>query len=195
MEQLVRYRNNCWIAALALLAQCSEQRPNLQTLNADSVELRASQGILYVDGEAYSGTLYSLYENTIDTVEVRNYLQGKEDGIWRSYHANGRIQSVRYFNHGKKEGQYKAWWEDGSIRLDYNFSNDEYEGAVKDWSASGILTKNMHYRKGHEDGLQQQWDATGKIWANYEARNGRNYGITGVKACATLWKNDSVSAH
>jgi hypothetical protein len=48
----------------------------------------------------------------------------------------------------------------------------------------------MNFHQGHEQGLQQLWQSDGKLWANYEARNGRNYGLVGVKGCATLWKDD-----
>jgi antitoxin component YwqK of YwqJK toxin-antitoxin module len=81
------------------------------------------------------------------------------------------------------------------MRLEYNFKNGEYEGNGKEWTSSGMLIKNLNYSNGQEVGLQQLWTADGTLWANYEVRNGRHYGITGVKSCSTLWKDDSVAAH
>jgi hypothetical protein len=36
-------------------------------------------------------------------------------------------------------------------------------------------------------GAQIAWYPNGKLRLNYVVRNGRQYGLTGVKNCATVW--------
>lgn len=196
MVQPEPYHNSILIFVLLLLPACADnQNSNAPLVNRDQVTTRTSGGISYVNDVVFSGSLFSLDPNGIDTLEVQEFKDGREHGIWIQKYQNGKIQSKRFFKHGKKEGQFDAWWENGNKRLEYHFKNGEYEGNAKEWAVNGMLIKSLNYANGHEAGLQQQWTDKGDVWANYEVRNGRHYGITGVKSCATLWKDDEVLAH
>jgi hypothetical protein len=196
MEQPELFRNSFLFFFLLLLSGCAtNENSNGPFVNRDQAAARTSGGILYVNDIVFSGTLFSLNPNGIDTIEVQEFKEGREHGFWMQKYANGIIQSKRYFKHGKKEGQFDAWWENGNKRLEYHFKNGEYEGNSKEWAVNGMLIKSLNYANGHEEGLQQQWTDKGDVWANYEVRNGRHYGITGVKSCATLWNDDEVLAH
>jgi len=177
-----------------ILPSCESQVPQ-RFSDADAVEVISAKGVTYVDGIRYSGILYSLFPHSSDTASVRVYNNGKEEGIQREFYADGKRKSIRYFHQGKKQGLYEGWWENGQKRLEYSFIDDEYNGACKEWTEQGVMIRNMHYLKGHEEGSQKAWDTNGKLLANYESRNGRNYGLTGVKGCATIWEKDSVRAH
>ena len=196
MEQPEPCHNSILIFVLLLLSGCADnENSNRPFINHDQVTTRTSGGVVYVNDAVFSGTLFSLDPNGFDTLEIQEFKAGREHGIWIQKYPNGKIQSKRYFKHGKKEGQFDAWWENGNKRLEYHFKNGEYEGNGKEWALNGMLIKSLNYANGYEEGLQQQWTDKGDLWANYEVRNGRHYGITGVKSCATLWKDNEVSAH
>lgn len=182
MAKLARLLSS--IAALAVCS-CSEVH-NLRDMSSVSIETR--HGITMVNDTIFSGALVS-------PIEVRGYRHGKEHGTWKKFHSDGSLAELRYFRNGKKSGMYQAWWDNGQLRSEYHFANDEYDGLCRDWTRTGQLIRQMNYENGHEKGMQQLWDTDGTIRANYVAKNGRNYGLTGVKACATLWKGDSVSVH
>ena len=164
-------------------------------INRNKVVTKTAGGVLYVNDVPFTGTRFTIHENGIDTLEIQEFDDGKENGMYKQVYPDGKLQSLRYFKRGQKEGVFEAWWENGTKRLQYHFKSGEYEGSGKEWAVSGILIKSMNYKDGQEEGLQQQWTDKGDLWANYEVRNGRHYGITGVKSCATLWKDDEVSAH
>lgn len=69
MEQPAQYLNNCWLLMLLLL-QCNAEHQQLQLAlkNADSVNWNSSKGIMYVEGQVYTGTLYKLFANATDTL-------------------------------------------------------------------------------------------------------------------------------
>jgi antitoxin component YwqK of YwqJK toxin-antitoxin module len=188
MEQRARYLNNIsWLAGV-LLAACAQ--PPHQVFNRDEVTTRTQAGITYVNNQPFSGTLFRLFPASTDTMQIENYKDGKEEGEWKQFYPHHQLKEKRYFKKGKKEGLYQAWWENGQLKSEHHFSQDEYEGNCKDWSPRGLLVRNMNFHQGHEQGLQQLWQSDGTLWANYEARNGRNYGLVGVKGCATLWKSN-----
>lgn len=198
MELLARYLSKFILVAIVsvILLSCATDVPKqISFSNADSVEVVSRKGLTYVNGILYSGILYTKYPHTSDAASWRAFDNGKEEGMHREFYSNRKRKSIRYFDHGTKEGLYEGWWENGKKRLEYSFEKNEYHGSCKEWTEQGVMIRNMHYRKGHEEGRQQIWDTNGKLLANYESRNGRNYGLTGVKGCATIWDKDSVRAH
>jgi MORN repeat variant len=159
-------------------------------LPADDSLLTNRNGLLLHQNKPFSGTLFLLFPNTTDTAEITNYLDGKEHGEWRKYHASGKLKSKRYFATGEKTGHFVTWWENGQQQMEYNFVNGEYEGTCKEWNEKGFLNKIMNYRKGQEDGSQQWWYDNGKIKANYVIKNGRRFGLLGTKNCINV--SDSI---
>jgi antitoxin component YwqK of YwqJK toxin-antitoxin module len=173
---------------------CSQEQRIIIDLETDL--LRTEKGITYHDQKPFSGVAIQFYSSsTDDTAEVRSYRNGKEHGAWKQFYPYHTPKEVRFFENGKKEGVYQTWWENGKLKSEYWFENDEYQGTCRDWNATGRLVRVKNYDRGQEVGMQQMWDDNGNLWANYEVRNGRNYGITGIKGCATLWQGDSVSVH
>ncbi len=185
MEQREQYLSKIILLACLVLAACA-QSPSV-VFNRDEVNVHTQAGITYVNDQVFTGTLFQVSAKG-DTLAIENYENGKPDGAWIQYYDNRHLKEKRFFENGKKVGFYQAWWENGQLKSQYHFANDEYEGNCKDWSAQGMLVRNMNFHEGHEQGLQQLWQSDGKLWANYEARNGRNFGLVGVKGCATLWK-------
>jgi len=155
------------ILVVMILCSCSNKRV---IRNVDEVSVKTSRGITTVDDTIFTGTLIA-FNDSGDTTEVSNYRNGKKTGI------------------------QARWWENGVKRSEYNYNNNEFQGISRDWTQTGLLVRQMNYDNGHENGLQQLWDDDGKIRANYVARNGRNYGLTGVKGCGTVWDEDSVRVH
>ncbi len=192
MAQQVPYRNSLLIAFLLLIA-CTEKKHTL--VDASRANIVTRKGVTYVNDVMFSGVLFELFPHSYDTASVKSFKQGKPHGLWKSFYANHQLREVRYFSNGHKEGVFQAWWENGQQRVSYFFENDEYEGNGKEWLANGLLIKDMNYSAGHESGLQRMWGNDGILWANYEVRNGRTYGKTGVKACASLWKDEKPVAH
>jgi antitoxin component YwqK of YwqJK toxin-antitoxin module len=191
MAKLVQSLSSTLICIIVVSCQVKEQR----IVNANSVHVKTSGGITFVNDTIFSGTLIYYYEDSTDTLSIQNYNNGREHGSWKRFYEKNKTAEMREFSHGKKVGVLRSWWPNGQQRSEYTFANDEYNGACRDWSADGILTRYMNYIEGHENGLQKLWDDNGRIRANYVARNGRNYGLTGVKACATIWTGDSLRVH
>jgi len=73
-------------------------------INISTVNFALVNGIANVNKMPFTGTIYLLYPNTTDTAEVRNYLNGNENGEWRKYYASGRLREKRYFTNELQQG-------------------------------------------------------------------------------------------
>ena len=159
-------------------------------INISTVNFALINGIANVNKMPFTGTIFLLYPNTTDTAEVRNYLNGNENGEWRKYYAGGRLREKRYFTNGQKTGSYLVWWQNGQLQQNYNFEQGVYEGVCREWVESGLLIKEMNYSKGYEAGPQKAWWDNGKIKSNYIIKEGRRFGLLGTKNCINV--SDSI---
>lgn len=166
----------------------SDKKVNASNANASYIE-----GKFCVDGKAFSGTLFQLHLNNPDTAAVSHYVNGLEDGEWRKYYPNGKLQEQRFYKAGKKTGIMKSWWGNGKLQMLFEFENDEYEGTCSEWNLQGVLIREQHYHFGHEDGSQRQWYDDGKVRSNYIMKNGRRYGLLGTKNCVNV--KDSIGIY
>ncbi len=159
-------------------------------LNKDEQQVALLNGLMMVNNQPFTGTLFTLFGKTTDTAEIMNYLNGREEGEWKKFYPSKKIKEKRYFKNGQKTGEYLSWWENGRQQLQYYFAADEYEGTCREWNETGMLNKVMHYKKGHEDGHQQWWYDQGKVKANYIIKDGRRFGLLGTKNCINV--SDSI---
>lgn len=191
MVQREQLRNKVFLGMLFILLSCREKEQIiLRNVNESNSTHWYSGGFLYVDSLRFSGTLFKLYSNTLDTFSVKKFLLGKEHGNWKQFYKNGALQSNRYYYHGKKVAYYDAWWPNGQKQLNYHFVNDLYHGKCLEWNPEGLLIKEMHYINGHEEGSQKVWYDNGKIKSNYVIKKGRRYGLLGTKNCNNV--SDSI---
>lgn len=194
MELPERFLNSFLVLVFLSILSCNvvEVKHEYRVVDYESVNTKSSLGRFYVNGSMLTGCIYKMYANKKDTDFVRNYLHGKEHGVWKMFHSNSQLKEIRYFKQGKKEGEYIAWWSNGKKKLHYHFKLDEYEGTCREWNPNGRLIKEMNYRKGHEEGSQKVWYNNGKIKSNYVVKNGRRYGLLGTKNCINV-SNDVFS--
>jgi antitoxin component YwqK of YwqJK toxin-antitoxin module len=182
-----------WLMMVVLFAACISDHSStgkVEWHDEATIALKNEGGIFKVNNQPFSGIIYRLAENKKDTVAVASFVNGTEDGEWRSYYSNGQLQERRYYSDGKKTDIYEGWWPNGNKRLLYHFENGEYEGSCIDWNVSGKLASSMNYKNGYEDGSQQQFYENGKVKANYVMIDGRRYGLLGTKNCVNV--SDSV---
>ena len=200
MERLARLRIKLILVAsisLWLLNSCERQKPSEKIagnipaifVHSSHRDLKQKEGSLYYKNQSFSGWQYELFANG-DTAMIVPFYQGKEHGCARQWYPNRKLKEQRWYEAGEKTGEHLAWWENGNRRFIYHFENGVYEGNQQEWNEAGALYRNANYEKGKEKGLQQLWRYDGKLIANYVARNGRNFGLTGVKNCKSVWKYD-----
>ena len=158
--------------------------------------LKSSQNIvlkndtLLLNGESYSGYLFELSINNLDTLLIQGYLNGLQNGIDKKWFANKNIMEHRIYANGKKNGKQIAIWDNGNKKFEFTAVNDAYEGELKEWNVEGNLIHLANYKNGQEEGTQKLWYDNGKIRANYVIIKGKRYGLLGTKNCKNV--SDSI---
>ena len=175
---------------LLMLISCSPEKKKMRLVDQSKVSVKHSGGIVYVNDSVFTGTLFSLYADSNDTLEFSSYLNGREHGTAKQFYQKGAVKEIRYFENGKKQGEYKGWWPDGTKKYLFQFKDDEYNGTCYEWAENGQLTHQANYKQGHEEGTQAAWYTNGKIRSNYTIINGRRYGLLGTRNCKNV--SDSV---
>lgn len=183
MERPAQYRNKFRWFVLMFFCSCSPDKHPVISLSLNDKSLSIKNGILYHNDKLFSGSVYALHPNNIDTAFIQNYQDGVEDGESKKFFSGGRQQELRYFKDGMKTGTLTRWWPNGVKMLDYHFNNGEYEGLCREWNQSGILVREMNYANGYEAGSQKMFYDNGKIRSNYVIVNGRRFGLLGTKNC------------
>lgn len=122
-----------------------------------------------------NGTLKSYYQNG-NLKKTGNYINGKENGLFKeynedgsisieynmkngemngafkTYYENGQVKKTGSFLNGKGNGNFKEYAENGDLEVTYSKINDEYDGLLTIYEA-GKVAKKINYKNGERDGL------------------------------------------
>lgn len=52
-----------------------------------------------------------------------NYLDGKENGVWKDFHENSQIAAEGTYTNGEKIGVWKYWDSNGKLEIEENYSS------------------------------------------------------------------------
>ena len=166
-------------------AEISEVTNNQIAINKSELELKPNLGLMYYQGQPFTGISILYYSETIKAESI-TYVNGKRHGLYKKWFADGRLSFEAHYFNGLQEGTTKTWWKDGNMRSEANYTNGIVNGIQKQWYRSGIRFKEMTIVNGKEEGLQKAWRENGKIYNNYEAKNGRIFGLKRASLCYQL---------
>ena len=54
----------------------------------------------------------------------RNYIKGKEDGLWKGWYENGQLQYEMNYKYGKREGIWNYYNEAGKLIKKVTYGQD-----------------------------------------------------------------------
>lgn len=151
-----------------------------------SADITTVQETVLLNNIKFTGILYLMQANNIDTLLSEEYINGLQDGVSKKWFTNGQLMEIRHFSNGKKNGRQTAYWENGHEKFEFTAKEDVNEGEMKEWNSDGNLIHRANYLNGQEEGSQQLWYNNGKIRANYVIRNGRRFGLLGTKNCSNV---------
>jgi antitoxin component YwqK of YwqJK toxin-antitoxin module len=156
------------------------------TIRMDIKNLKLDNGVYYLNQKAFSGFIEEL--DSKKTISMGSYLNGKQEGITKTYYPNRAIRDNRSYKDGKAFGRHFGNWQNGKIRFDFNYVNEKREGLQKQWYETGAPYAFLTFKNDREDGMQKAWRENGKLYINYEAKDGFRYGLQKSALCYTLRK-------
>ncbi len=155
------------------------------SIHANSLQLKANEGLVYYQDTPFTGAAVSYYENGQEASRI-DYVQGKKQGFYKKWFDTGLLSFESRYVEGKQDGLTSTWWANGNLRSESNYVAGVPDGVQKQWYKSGAKLKVIHLSQGKEEGLQQSWRENGKLYNNYEARNGRIFGLKRANLCYEL---------
>jgi antitoxin component YwqK of YwqJK toxin-antitoxin module len=164
--------------------------PEIFNLNSSS-DVSIKNGVVSFQSIPYSGYLYEMQPNQVDTMFITGYIGGKKSGISKKWYPNLQLMEFREYSHGEKHGAQLGYWENGNKRFEFVAENGVYSGELQEWAESGLLIHLGTYVDGKEVGAQKAWDSKGNLKTNYVMKDGKRYGLLGTKNCTNV--SDSVS--
>ncbi len=115
---------------------------------------------------------------TSQKLQEGSYLQGKKEGIWKSFYLNGNIKSEITYIQGEKSGEAKIFYENGNIAEEGTWMVDKWVGKFTSYYQNGKLSYLWNYNNsGARSGYQQYFFENGNIKIEGEWENGKEKGV------------------
>lgn len=101
-----------------------------------------------------------------------SYLNGKEDGEYKSLSVYGRLLECGSYSNGLKNGEWKEWYINGKIYQRCFYSNGNLNGEYNSWYENGALRYKEYYKDGKLHGCSKDWYYTGQLSKHEVYENG-----------------------
>jgi antitoxin component YwqK of YwqJK toxin-antitoxin module len=144
-------------------------------------------------------TLHGIYRKfwidgkTIE--EEREYLNGSNTYVERTYFKSGKPERETPYKNGKINGIVRAYYENGQLKSVTPAVNDQEHGLVKRYYEDGTLMEELSTVNGKFHGIRKYYHPNGKLWSVEEYKNGMpwnaiaNYTDKGMKRPQGTLKN------
>ncbi len=159
--------------------------PSGISVNADSLQLKPTEGLVYYKNKPFTGTSTSTFPNGNPATST-DYMNGRKHGLFLKWFPDSTVSYQSHYNMGKQHGITKSWWSNGNLRSQSQFKEGLVHGTQTQWYNSGAKFKELNYTNGKEEGMQKAWRENGKIYSNYEARDNRIFGLKRANLCFEL---------
>ena len=88
------------------------------------------------------------FTGKIDGKTKGSFKNGKRDGSWLSYWANGKLQSKTNHKNGKLEGSWVSYHLNGQLRDKGQYKNGLKDGSWFSYFGNGQLSSRRNYKDG-----------------------------------------------
>lgn len=112
------------------------------------------------------------------TRSIGNLLNGKKEGIWRTYNNRNIIETIREYHDDKLSGISFRFTESGAVDLEENYKNDMLHGSRSTFLYNGVLKSIENYVNGRLDGELTLFYDGGRMQEKSNFKNGVRDGIS-----------------
>jgi antitoxin component YwqK of YwqJK toxin-antitoxin module len=108
---------------------------------------KLENGIMYYDGEKFTGTTVKNHENG-QLKRKASFINGELNGVCESYHENGELEGRSFFKDGKPEGVWMEYFENGQLKAKRPYKDGQTHGVVEYYLKNGLLHDKEFYING-----------------------------------------------
>jgi antitoxin component YwqK of YwqJK toxin-antitoxin module len=102
------------------------------------------------------------------------YIDGKKEGVWKSYYPGGALLSEITYTNDRKEGPAKIYYENGTVAEEGYWKHNKWIGEYKSYHENGKIAVHWNYNEeGNRSGEQMYYHKNGNVkikgnWVNGE---------------------------
>jgi antitoxin component YwqK of YwqJK toxin-antitoxin module len=115
-----------------------------------------ANGILRYEGITdEDGKRQGLWKEFYPTGELKsegNYINSKQEDVWKFYFENQKVEVKGRYKNGKKEGTWYWNYPNGELLQEENWSNGKLDGEFLEYNEAGEITVKGEYLEGTEEG-------------------------------------------
>ena len=110
-------------------------------------------------------------------VEEGYYVNGRKEGIWTKFFADGGVQLKGTYNNNRPEGPFTRYYPNGKIAEQGDFRSNGYKGLLLRYHENGQLAYRANFNnQGQESGKVSYYHPNGKLALSYTVKNGEVQG-------------------
>ena len=116
MVHLEQYLNRCSALLLLVIFGCIDlDSKEVKSFNVEIFDFNSKNGIFFKNKTPFTGRVFKLHENGLDTVYIQSYFKGIKNGQFVRFYPKNRIFEKRNYINGKKKvfildiGKMVAW--------------------------------------------------------------------------------------
>lgn len=148
-------------------------------LNAQSYEIYEGDTVNVIDANNFKqGYWVEHKQYSGEKIKEGNYLDGKKEGLWKTYYSKGNLKSEITYQHGEKHGKAKIYFENGNIAEEGVWLADKWVNKYKAYYQNGKLSYVWNYNEyGTRSGYQKYYYENGKIKIEGKWEDGKETGL------------------
>ena len=152
-----------------VLTDAKEEAIELSTLTK---EFMYGMMWLYVDDKNETFTGWVKETHTNQNIKLLGYLKkGQKQGLWISWHENGKIHNKSGWHYDYYQGIYETWYPNGKQRV----SGQTFDGEMNGEWNQYYLNGNRHYHSMNDQGKivsKKVWKVDGQLCPESNVENG-----------------------
>jgi len=134
--------------------------------------LEKQNDLLVYQGVPYTGEAFFLRASDAQPLVMRSYVAGIQEGVWRTWHDNGRLYKEGELKLGKEHGRYLEYFENGILCYEYFYDSGKKTGLWRSWYENGNIYTERNFKDGTLNGRLVHYSEEGEELVTEEYRNG-----------------------
>lgn len=176
IRRLFSVKNSRFAILFALLAGATAAFAQLDTIRETYPDGSISRIYTVQQGtNVREGTSYSYHPNGQLAVEAP-YINGKLDGVFRSYFESGKVWQTIGYKAGIEEGVSTTYYENGFKKSKEVYKSGILHGTVEEFYDNGKIRRRLPYALGSVHGVAKVYDQLGAVTEEMTFDKGLRHG-------------------
>ncbi len=132
--------------------------------------------IFFLFTTCVTAQIKSFYLDQGDTINIIDK-DSLRQGVWRTFHAGGKLKSETVYKNNKKQGLDISWYSSGCVKQETFYNNGQLDGPITFYSHNCKKELTENYKNGIKEGLETAYFSNGRIKSEGNFKKGNLDGV------------------